>query len=65
MIDRLAQHASAMKPAAAERLFERQLKIQAEVLHRRGVAGGVIDRELNELKRALQAKLFLKPDGKQ
>ncbi|MEH2501555.1 hypothetical protein V1290_000366 [Bradyrhizobium sp. AZCC 1578] len=57
MIDRLARHASAMSPAAAERLFQQQLKIQAEVLQRRGVAGDDIQREVDQLKHALRARL--------
>ena len=57
MIDRVARYASEMDPAAAERLFRCQLKIQAEVLQRRGVESEIIDRELEGLAHALREKL--------
>ena len=58
MINRVARYASELNPAAAERLFRCQLKIQAEVLQRRGVEGGIIARELEGLANALRETLI-------
>lgn len=47
-----------LSPDAAERHLQRQLRIQAETMARKGIAMPLIEAELNQLESAIRAALL-------
>lgn len=58
LIHRQADYALCLKPESAERHIERQLQCQADALSRRGVAPGVIRREILSMEAAIRAAMW-------
>jgi hypothetical protein len=55
--ERQARTAASYSSQSGERYIQRQLNIQAEMLRRRGVADGLIAREMRALETAIRAEL--------
>jgi hypothetical protein len=52
------RYAAALNPQAAERHIQRQLKVPAQALHRRGIDEHLIARELHSMESAIRAVLW-------
>ena len=52
-----SHHAAWMRPAAAERHIEYQIKVQADTMRRKGVEEALIRRELRCMEAAVRASL--------
>jgi Family of unknown function (DUF6074) len=57
-IRRHAAHMAALSPAAAERHLSRQLTIQRDTMHRRGIDRDTIEREMASLAAAIRSALW-------
>ena len=53
-----ADHAAWMRPTAAERYIQHQIKVQGDTMRRKGVAEDLIQRELRCLETAIRAALW-------
>ena len=63
MILRQARYAAVLNPDAAERHIQRQLKIQRQAMHRRGINEHLIAREINCLENSIRSTLLSNVSG--
>jgi hypothetical protein len=57
-IVRQANHSLCLNPGAAARYLEHQLHVQGEAMRRRGIAEGLIARELKRMEAAIHRELL-------
>jgi predicted GIY-YIG superfamily endonuclease len=55
---RQAEHSLCLNPDAAARYLEHQLHVQGEAMRRRGIAEGLIARELKMMEAAIRRELL-------
>jgi hypothetical protein len=58
MIHRQAEYALCLKPEKAEQHIQRQLQTQATAMRRRGIAEGLISREVASMEAAIRADMW-------
>ena len=57
-VQKQAEHAACMNPAAAARYVEHQIQVQRDAMRRRGVAEDLIARELKLMDAAIRRALL-------
>jgi hypothetical protein len=57
-IRKQADQSACLNPSASERYLEYQLQVQRDAMRRRGVAEGLVDRELKCMEAAIRQELL-------